>query len=363
MQRLHLHRLTLRNFKNHASLDWDFVDGYNIITGRNGTGKTNVLDAIYILAFCKSAFQPIDKELGGKEGSYFSIDGFIETDSVSCEIGIKLREGGRKNVSFNGNIVPKLSRHVGTLPLVMITPQDIFLIIEGSEERRKLIDLTLGQCDPFYLATLSEYNRALEQRNKLLKRYHESGESPGAELEVWNHILAEKGTNIYEIRNQKLPEILEITSQLYSNFSNGQEQVDCKYYSQLHEHNMTELLQKNQDRDLILERTGSGIHKDDIHFLLHQNPFKRYGSQGQQKTLVFALKLAVYSFLYKTKKISPLLLLDDVFEKIDSSRYQNLLTYITKNIQGQIFITDTEPGRTEKLLDFGVKKTLFQSLD
>ncbi|MBI3235302.1 MAG: DNA replication and repair protein RecF, partial [Bacteroidetes bacterium] len=262
---------------------------------------------------------------------------------------------------YNGNHYKKLSEHIGTVPLVIITPQDILLIIEGSEERRRLIDMTIGQLDTFYIEKLNEYYKIIEQRNKLLKQFQEQQNTDLSQLELWNSQLIERGNYIYQKRKEHLNNLSPIVEYIYEQLSSKKEPISCVYQSKLHEHTFEELLKQSLNKDLILERTNEGIHKDDLELLMNNQPIKRYGSQGQQKTYIFALKLALHQYLAEKKNINPILLLDDLFEKLDAKRSEQLLIFIA-TLKTQVFITDTHDDRAKEILSKMTAETKFISL-
>lgn len=359
---MHLSHLTLRNYKNYSEWETPFMENINCITGLNGSGKTNILDAIYMLSFCKSHFQFTERNICFQANDYYLVKGQYKNASVDYTIECSYQEGSRKQVKFNGNSYKKLSEHIGTIPLVLITPQDILLIMEGSEERRRLLDMTIGQLDPIYLEKLSEYFKILEHRNKLLKSFNESPNLDRSSLELWNAQMIERGNYIYEIRKKHLIQLSPIVEQMYMQLSLSKESVNCIYQSKLNEVSYEKLLEESFAKDIVLERTTAGIHKDDLEFLMNRESIKKFGSQGQQKTFVFALKLAIHQYISQQKNTNPILLLDDLFEKLDEHRSEQLLSYISTQIKAQVFITDTHHERAKNILKPLANQTNFIQL-
>lgn len=328
-----------------------FCEGINCFAGSNGAGKTNILDAIYYLAFTKSYFQAQDQQhiLNGQ--SEFLIEATLSTKKGIDEwIKLSASLSSKKKLTVNNNEIKKLSLHIGELPLVMITPYDILLILEGNEERRKWIDGILSQTDAAYLNTLLQYNRILEQRNKLLKAYVSGQSLDPLLMESYNEQLAEAGTWIFEKRKQFFSIFLPLFSTYYQIISSGNESVDINYISHLHEKSLLRCLDESKQVDMATARTTKGIHKDELSFMLKGYSLKKTGSQGQQKSFIIALKLAQYDYIKNTKGKKPLLLLDDIFEKLDEQRLQTLLSLMASDTFGQIFITDTHLERMQQTL-------------
>ena len=347
---MHISELTLFQFRNYAEAQFTFSNGINCFSGKNGAGKTNVLDAIHFLCLTRSYFHAQDA-LCKKQGTdMMVVKGQVQmndrVDTLTCGIN----ENNRKVLKCNGKEYPKLSEHIGRFPVVMIVPAQINLIYEGSDERRRLLDMAIAQTNKQYLDDLMRYNRALDQRNKQLKQFDRERFYDRDLLLIWEKILVESGHRIAQVRYKYTAFISETFKQLYAEISGGAEEVDVTYQSELLAHSLSDLMDQNLEKDRVLQRTGSGIHKDDLSFIINGNLLKRFGSQGQQKSFIIALKLAEYEFLSIKTGIKPLLLLDDVFEKIDSSRASALLSMLHQNRFGQVFITDTEGERLEKAL-------------
>lgn len=348
---MHLQNLHLVNFKNCHSAEYEFTSGVNCLVGENGAGKTNVLDAIYYLSHCKSYFNPIDSQNIRHEEPFFVIEGEFgsgeETDTVYC--GVK--RGQKKMFKRKGKEYAKLSEHIGRYPVVIISPYDKDLVYEGSDIRRKLIDGIISQFNPVYLEKLIQYNKALNQRNSLLKYFWENRSFDAAGLEVWNHQLAASGSYIYEARRDFLEAFVPVFQKLYSRVSGGKEEVSLDYQSQLHEHSFEALFDLHLDQDRNRQHSTAGIHKDDLVFEIGGHPLKKYGSQGQQKTFLIALKLAQFNFIAEKKGEKPILLLDDVFDKIDDQRVRHLMELVSENNFGQIFVTDTDLNRVPEIFE------------
>ncbi len=348
---LRLQNISLVQFKNYAQQTFSFTANVIGISGNNGVGKTNLLDAIYFLCFSKSYFSRSDvaNVQQGKQG--LRLEGNFIKNSNEDKIVCILRENNRKELQRNGEDYKKFSLHIGQFPAVMIAPDDIELIIGNSEVRRKFMDTLLSQLDSDYLKWLIEYNKVLLQRNSFLKATAERGYLDEALLEILNGQLVKPGNLIFEKRRKFLADFLPAVVQCYSHIAGFTEPFILKYYSPLLEDGFASMLNTYRQKDLLLQRTTIGVHRDDIEFILHGENFKTIASQGQRKSLLFALKLAEFEELKNSKGFSPLLLLDDVFEKLDAQRMQNLLRRVCIENNGQVFITDTHCERLEKALN------------
>jgi DNA replication and repair protein RecF len=340
-------QLTLTHFRNYSFEQFNFNQNIIGIHGKNGSGKTNLLDAIYYLCFTKNSFNRPDNQ-SVKDGYVgFRIEGSFEKDLVQNKIVCILRENNRKEFSVNDTAYQRFSEHIGNFPCIMIAPDDVSLITEGSEERRKFIDTLLSQLQHDYLEQLIAYNKILQQRNSFLKFAAEKNEWDESLLEILNKQLIEKGNFIYERKAKFLNSFLPQVLGQYRSIAAKEEKLILQYDSQLKNQPFEDLLQQNFQRDMYLQRTGCGIHKDDITIELQRSNFKNIASQGQRKSLLFALKLAAFETLKESKGFSPILLLDDVFEKLDESRMQNLLEYVCLQSGAQVFITDTHKERLQ----------------
>ena len=346
---MHLKTLTLTNFKNYPELTLDFSPNINCFAGNNGVGKTNLLDAIHYLSFCKSFVQSADMQNIRHGESYFAIHGTFEKtghsdDVVSC---IQKR-GSRKIMRLNKKDYDRFSDHIGAFPVVMISPYDSALIDEGSEVRRKFMDIVISQFDKFYLEHLIAYNQTLEQRNKFLK----SEQFDETLCDVFDQKLVEYGTKIFASRTNFATQFSTLFQEFFNTLSKGSERVQIHYKSQLQgDLTFSEQLKNNREKDKILQFTSVGIHKDDLLLLIDELPIKKFGSQGQQKSFTLAMRLAQLEFTKQQKESFPILLLDDIFDKLDNARILRLLELVGHNEFGQVFITDTDAERLERILN------------
>lgn len=345
-----LKRISILNYKNLEQVELDFSTKMNCLIGQNGMGKTNLLDAIYYLSFCKSANNPIDSQNIKHDQNFFVLQGSYVTELGDVEevyCGLKRRQ--KKQFKRNKKEYTRLSNHIGFIPLVMVSPADAELIAGGSEERRRFMDVVISQYDRDYLSALIRYNKALTQRNTLLK----AEEEPDNELmEVWEEIMAMAGEVVYRKRKEFVNEFIPVFQTFYSSISQGQEQVSLSYESHADNGNLLQQLKDNRQRDRIMGYSLKGVHKDDLVMQLDSYPIKREGSQGQNKTFLIALKLAQFDFLRRTgSNTTPLLLLDDIFDKLDASRVEQIVKLVSGNRFGQIFITDTNRDHLDKILE------------
>lgn len=346
---MQLNRLQLINFKNHEEISWEF-SRINCITGNNGVGKTNVLDAIHYLSLCKSFFANSDQQNIKHGENFFLCAGNYENEEEQFSVQLGLKRNTKKNVKKDGVEYDKLAQHIGTIPLVIITPFDIQLVYEHSEERRRFMDTLLSQTDREYLESLQQYNRLLEHRNKQLKQFAERNFFDQTLLDTHNERIAPLAELIYAKRKQFFTDFLPLFKEKYLLISDNAENAGVSYESNLHDVNsFLNLLNENQQKDRIMERTTKGIHKDDWKFTLDDFAVKKYASQGQTKSFVIALKLAQYDYLKQATNKKPLLLLDDIFEKLDEHRAKQLMELVATDNFGQIFITDTHKERVESV--------------
>lgn len=355
---MHLSSLSLINFKNYPEATLQFSKSVNCFTGNNGSGKTNLLDAIYYLGLTKSYFNNIDSQLIKHNEQMFVLQGDFSNGELEEKIFCGLKQNQKKQFKRNQKDYQRLSDHIGLLPVVMISPVDHSLITEGSEERRKFIDSIISQTDKNYLEDLISYNKLLAHRNALLKQLSKENTTDFTTLEIWNEQLAPVGERIFAKRKSFLEEFIPVFNHYYNFLSSNNESVGISYLSNLHDAKMLTLLTDNIRKDLILEYTTKGIHKDDLDFVIESHAVKKVGSQGQQKTFLIALKLAQFGFLSNLKNIKPILLLDDIFDKLDDSRVTKLMELVSKETFGQIFITDTHADRLREIfnsINFPVK--------
>lgn len=356
-----LKNITLLNFKNYATAELSFAKTVNVFVGNNGAGKTNLLDAIHYLCLCKGYFNPIDSHQIKSNEDLFLIQGDFERKEKNEKITCGLKRNQKKQFKRNKKEYDKLANHIGLFPLVMISPYDVNIIMDGSEERRRFIDNVISQTDANYLDELIIYNKHLLNRNALLKQVALSRTLDVSLLEILDAQLINSGNKIFDKRKQFMSDFIPLFNTYYSFISEDAELVGLTYQSQLNEHNFEELLTKSIERDRIVERTTTGIHKDDLVFTLSEMPLKRFGSQGQQKSFLIALKLAQYAYLQKFKGFKPILLLDDIFDKLDDLRVHKLMEMVSHHDFGQIFITDTGKERVLSIFNaIKVDVTLFE---
>lgn len=358
---MYLQHLSVINFKNYAEAELDFSEGVNAFTGDNGAGKTNLLDAIHYLSLCKSYFNPIDSQQIKQGADFFIVNGVFEKNGKRDAIACGVKRNQKKQFKRNKKDYQRLADHIGLFPLVMVSPYDISIIIEGSEERRKFIDNVISQTDNQYLDELIVYNRVLVNRNALLKQIADTGRYDPDLLTVFDEQLVSSGGRIFRKRKAFMESFTEIFNRHYQFLSENAERVDLVYESQLLVDDFAELIKKSAEKDRALERTTTGIHRDELQFAIHGMPMKKFGSQGQQKSFLIALKLAQYSYLYKQKGFKPLLLLDDIFDKLDDKRITKLMQMVSNHDFGQVFITDTSAAKVESIFKaIGVEVRLFK---
>jgi len=347
---MYLESLSLVNFKNLEEVDIRFSPDLNCFIGNNGAGKTNLMDAIYYLSFCKSFINPADNMNIRHQEDFFFIQGkyqrFDQEESIYCG----LKAGQKKHFKRNRKEYKKLAEHIGLLPLVIVTPSDIELIMGGSEERRKFLDALISQYDHVYLDHLIRYNRALLQRNKLLKQFASERFFRKDLLEVWDDQLVRFGMLIHEKRVEYIQHLQPVFQDYYELISAGKEKIGLIHQSQLYENDFQSLMTENQQKDCLLQFTSAGIHKDDIIFTLGNYPIKKLGSEGQKKTFLVALKLAQFDFIKKMSGLTPVLLLDDIFDKLDKHRVKQIVKLVADDHFGQIFITDTNREHLDQII-------------
>lgn len=347
---MHLEKLSLTNFKNYDDSRFTFGPQVNVIVGANGSGKTNMLDAIYFLSLSKSAFHNQDALSIAHDADFFIIDGIFSKDDRLTQITISLQRGQRKHLLADKKPYDRLSEHIGRFPVVLMAPNDTDLVREHSENRRHFFDGVLSQLDSDYLRDYLTYQQILKQRNSLLKLFAERNTLDEELLETYNEPLLALAERIYERRKRFVSEFLPAFRQHYAYLSNERETVDIIYESEVGSDEFAKDFRRNRSRDIQLQRTTMGIHKDDYVFEIGGVALKKFGSQGQQKTFVIALKLAQFDQLRTEKEIKPILLLDDIFDKLDDRRIGKLIQLMDEGMFGQLFITDARPERTEQLL-------------
>ncbi|QED37407.1 DNA replication/repair protein RecF [Antarcticibacterium arcticum] len=347
---MYLKSLSLVNYKNFDSASFDFDAKINCLVGHNGVGKTNVLDSIYHLSFGKSYFNPVTSQNINHQAEFFVIEGNLEKNQREEHILVSAKRGQSKVIKRNNKPYERFSEHIGFIPAVMISPGDRDLILEGSETRRKFIDGVISQSDQKYLNALILYNKVVAQRNALLKFFAANSKFDRDTLEIYNSQMQEYGNILFEGRTAFLQEFIPIFDKRYAEITNSNEKVSLQYKSQLQEKPLHILLEENLQKDMVLQYTTVGLHKDDLSFEIDGHPIKKFGSQGQQKSFLIALKLAQFDFIKKINKASPILLLDDIFDKLDEQRVAHIVALVAGNELGQIFISDTHAERTEKVV-------------
>ncbi len=359
---LRLNNIILTQFKNYTAETFDFKQRVVGICGLNGKGKTNLLDSIYYLCFTKSYFSKTDAQNVQFAADGFRVEGlFAENNTQLHKVVCIYRTAGKKELYIDDSAYEKFSHHIGRFPCVMVAPDDVEMISGVSEGRRKFIDTIMSQIDPAYLQQLIIYNKILQQRNSLLKRFAEQGNEDWNLLDVLDMQLVQPGIEIFEKRKAFTTTLIPFVKTFYHQIADNDESISLNYESSLHENSFESILKRCRERDVFLQRTSAGIHKDDLVAELNERPFKNIASQGQRKSLLFALKLAEFELLKRNKGFAPLLLLDDVFEKLDDIRMKNLLQWVCVNNECQVFITDTHLDRlTSSLNIFGKEVQIIQ---
>ena len=339
-----LEKLSLINYKNIQEATLDLSPKINCMIGSNGVGKTNVLDAVYFLSFCHSASNPIDSTIIRHGEDFLMLEGKYGEVTISCG----MKRGTKKHFRRDKKEYRRLSEHIGLIPLVMVSPSDTLLIDGGSEERRRLMDMVISQYDHTYMESVNRYNKALQQRNTMLKQEAE----PNPEvISLWEEQMAVEGERIYQRRDAFVRELTPIFQRYYERISGNREQVAIEYISHCQRGPLLEVIQRDRAKDRIMGYSLHGVHRDDLVFTLGGHPIRHEGSQGQHKTFVVALKLAQFDFLRRTNGgNTPILLLDDIFDKLDASRVEQIVTLVASEEFGQIFITDTNRSHLDQIL-------------
>ena len=345
-----LERLSIINYKNIREATLGFSPNINCFIGHNGAGKTNVLDAIYFLSFCHSAQSVQDSLVIRHDEDFFMLEGeYVETENSTLSIHCGMKRGTKKHFKRNKKEYQRLSEHIGLIPLVLVSPADYLLIEGSSEERRRLMDIVIAQLDHSYMDDLNRYNKALQQRNTLLKM--EDREPDPEVMSLWEEQMAQAGERIYHKRDAFVKELVPLFQQFYQTISEGHEQVSLSYVSHCQRGPLLEVIQRDRMKDRAVGYSLHGIHRDDMEMLLNGHPMRREGSQGQLKTFVIALKLAQFEFLKHTdSQTTPLLLLDDIFDKLDAHRVEKIIQLVAGDSFGQIFITDTNRDHIDQIL-------------
>ena len=346
-----LSKISLTQFKNYSFTSFDFTARVIGICGLNGKGKTNLLDAVYYCCFTKSYFSKTDALNIQFNNDGFRLEALLEKLDEKQKLVCINRVISKKELLLNDVPYERMSQHIGKFPAVMIAPDDIALITDGSEERRRFMDTVLSQMDAEYLQQLMIYNKVLQQRNSLLKRFAEQGKTDWPLLEVLDEQLIAPGNFVYEKRKLFTAQLIPLVQKFYHQIADNNEEITLQYDSRLNDSSFHDLLNNFRQKDFLLQRSNAGIHKDDISFQLNRQVFKTTASQGQRKSLLFALKLAEFELLKQNKGFAPLLLLDDVFEKLDDKRMQQLLHWVCNENTGQVFITDTHKERLQEAFE------------
>jgi DNA replication and repair protein RecF len=348
---MHLHRLVLTNFKNYENSELEFSPRINCFVGNNGVGKTNILDAIHYLSMTKSFFNSVENMSIRHGEDFFIVSGVFNGEDGDSNIVCSFMKQKQKSLKCNGKEYERFSDHVGRYPAVMVSPADSVLVTGGSEERRRFLNMIISQYDHQYLDALMYYNRALLGRNKLLKEYAYTTRFDEEMISSFDYQLARYGTLIHKARISLIERLVPIFQDYYNIISKSREEVQLNYRSQLNGDDLTILLSANRDRDRQLQYTTSGIHKDDLEFMMGGHPVKQLGSQGQQKSYLVALKLAKFSYIADMSGTAPMLLLDDLFDKFDADRVEQMINLVGNHRFGQIFITDTHQSRLQQILE------------
>lgn len=348
---MYLKHLTLSNFKNYEVADIALSSSINCFTGNNGAGKTNLLEAVYYLSFCKSCFNISDQQNIRMSESFFMIAGDFEINEESERIVCGVQDGRKKKFSRNKKEYKRLSDHIGFVPVVLSTPSDTLLIYSGSDERRRFMNTLISTHDRVYLQYLMDYNNALAQRNGLLKIFSKTGVWDESSLEIWDETIGKYGQKIFEARKALIEKLVPIFQKYYNFISGNQEMVALDYKSDLHRGKLVDLLLESRTADRMAQHSTVGIHRDDLIFMIGERNIKKTASQGQQKTYLVSLKLAQFELIKDTMHKKPLLLLDDVFDKLDADRVERIISLVAGDNFGQIFITDANKVRIDKFLD------------
>lgn len=345
---MHLTNFKLSNFKTYTDLDVDFCSNVNCLVGNNGVGKTNLLDAIYYLSFCKSYFNAVDSQNIRKDEEFFAIHGTYTFEKDQVLVSCIEKKGQPKQMRWNKKAYKTFGEHIGRIPLVIISPNDQNIIQGGSEVRRKFVDGVISQTDKSYLDHLLQYQKAIDQRNRLLKQFYENRYWDEPSIAIWDEQVVRHGEVIYEGRKAFLKEFLPLFAEYFSWITNSSEQAVLNYVSKSDVPLQQQLIEVRQN-DKYAQYTTVGPHKDDLELLIGDMAVKKYGSQGQQKTFVLALKLAQFEYIYQRCGQKPILLLDDIFDKLDMLRVTQLVQLVGGERFGQVFLTDTQPGRVEHI--------------
>lgn len=350
---MHLKSIHLINFKNYEEAEIELTSNVNCFVGKNGAGKTNILDAVHYLSLCKSYMNVLDRQNIRFDQQFFAIQGKWIKEESEISIHCAVKSGAKKVFKRNKKEYEKLADHIGQFPAVMISPYDRDLISEGSELRRKWIDGIVSQFDRKYLDDIQKYGKILDQRNALLRNMYDHGLFDRESIEVWNEQLVSIGTTIHRKRKQFLEEFIPVFQERYNYIGLEQEEVHLEYRSQLNDMPFEDLLKIYEKKDALTHYSNAGTHKDDLLFTIKGHPIKKFGSQGQQKSFIIALRLAQYEWLKKHLNVNPVLLLDDIFDKLDQHRVKKLLDLVSNHYFGQVLVTDTDESRIREIFQNG----------
>ena len=360
---MHLKSIHLINFKNYEEAEIALSSNVNCFVGMNGSGKTNILDAVHYLSLCKSYMNVLDRQNIRFDQQFFAIQGIWEKEEQEIAIHCAVKAGAKKVFKRNKKEYEKLADHIGQFPAVMISPYDRDLISEGSELRRKWMDGIISQFDRHYLDDIQKYGKILDQRNALLKNMYEQRLFDRESIEVWNDQMSRIGSAIHQKRKQFLEEFIPVFQERYNYIGLEDEEVQLEYRSQLNEMSFDDLLKAFEKKDAITHYSNGGTHKDDLLFTIKGHPIKKFGSQGQQKSFIIALRLAQYDWLKKQLNVNPVLLLDDIFDKLDQIRVKKLLNLVSNNYFGQVLVTDTDEERLRDIFQTGDFESKLFSVD
>jgi len=348
---MYLQSLSLVNFKNIEAAEIAFSPGINCFVGNNGVGKTNLLDAIHYLCLCKSYFNPVDTQNIRHDQEFAVIQGLFLNKKKTEEIFCSIHHNRNKIFRRNKKEYERLAQHIGSFPVVMISPEDVSLILEGSEERRKFLNSVISQYDKSYLEDIIHYNKLLAQRNKILKDFIAVRKYDEDILKVYDEQMLPLAENIHKQRIGYMEKMIPIFQKYYHGIVPEHEEVDLQYQSQLNNHDFLTLMKSSREKDRFMQYTTQGIHKDDLVLKLNGYPLKKTGSQGQQKTFLVTLKLAMFDFIKEMNRCKPILLLDDVFDKFDETRVRQIIRLVSDDHFGQIFISHTDETKMQSILE------------
>ena len=345
-----LKKISIINYKNILDKEYELDPKINCFVGDNGVGKTNILDAVYHLSMGKSYFNVKNDQLINRGKDYMLVDGVFELNNKNESIVFSLKIGEKKVLKRNGKPYKKFSNHIGLIPVVLISPNDNDLINEGSSERRKFIDSIISQNDKEYLINLIAYTRVIQNRNKLLKQYNRSVDFDLDTIKVYDDQIYKLSEPIFKARDKFIKEFTPLVLEKYKHISDDKEKISIEYKSDLINNHIENLIKDSFQKDVILQYTSAGLHKDDFIFNIDENRIKRFGSQGQQKSFLIALKLAQFDYLKNETGNSPILLMDDIFDKLDLMRVKRIVEIVNSTNFGQLFLSDTDKERIEKVL-------------